>query len=115
MQAVTVTIGRNVGDQPLSLDEWHQFAFATREAVADAAPDRQLWTATHYRNGTWNGHPEEAAIYFAPVSSGAAVAVLRQRLATLATYYRQEAIGLAVGDAELVQSFPDPAPEARAA
>lgn len=108
MQTITVTIGRNVGTEPLTLDAWNQYVSSVRRAV-DAATS-ELWVATPYR-GSWDGTPEDAFVFHGAALDGdnaedyGTLPALRSRLAILATYYGQDAIGLAVGTGELVRSF----------
>lgn len=106
MNTITVTIGRNVGDEPMSPSSWNNFIFDTRKAFLQSAED--VWAGALYTGG-WNGHSEDAYILYGPSKSesAAAVTILRQTLAILATKYGQDAIGLSVGEGELVESFSD--------
>ena len=103
MKTVTVTIGRNVGDEPLPAAAWNDYTADTRRAVEAVTVD--LWAVAPYR-GSWEGQPEDAVIlYGSLIDVDGVVEALRQRLATLATYYGQQAIGLSVGSSELVESY----------
>lgn len=101
MRTITVTIGRNVGDEPMDLDTWNQYASSVRGLVEGYA---NLWTVTPYK-GSWNGTDEQAMIYYGPVSELVDLDRLRVGLSNLATYYQQDGIGLSVGESELVESF----------
>lgn len=116
MQAITVTIGRNVGDKPMSPDSWNTFISKIRETV-EAVTNGELWFSGPGRN-KWDGVPEESFIFYGPVwdeldgvlhqggdMRPLAIEALRGTLAILATYYGQEAIGLTVGEAELIESL----------
>lgn len=104
MQAVTVTIGRNVGDAPLSADAWNDFVAATRKAFDASTSER--WAIAPYR-GSWNGVREDAVIFFgALLDDPTAATALRHTLANLAGYYGQETVGLAIGPAELIDAVP---------
>jgi hypothetical protein len=104
-QTVTVTIGRNVGTEPMSLERWNDFAWKTRLAFDRIA---DLWTVGPAR-GTWEvdgvSVSEDSLFYYGPVKDGADLGKLRTDLSILATYYDQEAIGMSVGESELVSSF----------
>lgn len=112
MKTVTVTIGRNVADVPMAPERWNDYVTRTREAVTDALSE--LWVTAPYR-GEWEGVREDAFVFYGPLKGGEGtddafwsdlnVRELKVKLSTLATYYRQDAIGLSVGEAELVESF----------
>lgn len=114
METVTVTIGRNVGVEPLAADAWNAFVASTRAAVEAATSE--LFAVAAYK-GSWDGVSEDAALFYGPLvtdDQGAVLAALRSRLAVLASYYGQEGIGLSVGASELVASFADAPAEALA-
>ena len=105
MESVTVTIGRNVGDHPLPAEEWNEYVRATRDAVERATSE--LWAVAPYK-GEWEGTQEEAVVFFGPLLAGYeddAYRVLGATLATLATYYRQDGIGVARGESTLVEPY----------
>lgn len=106
MQTITVTIGRNVGQDPLPQDRWNEFIADTRAAVESAVSD--IWVATPYR-GSWDGVPEDAFVFYGPVVGTLANTpqerALKQRLSVLAGYYGQQAIGVSVGFSELVEAI----------
>jgi hypothetical protein len=106
MQTVTVTIGRNVGPDPLPADAWNGFVSATRRAVEHATSE--LWASAPTRS-IWVDTPEDAFVFYGPtIDHPDAVQALRVRLSSLAGYYGQEAIGLSVGESELVESVGSP-------
>jgi hypothetical protein len=109
MRAVTVTIGRNVGDDPLPAEAWNDYVAATRRAFDAATSER--WAIAPYR-GSWEGVHEDAMIYFgALIDDPNAATALRVILANLAGYYGQETVGLAIGTSELVEATPALVPE----
>lgn len=97
-KTLTVTIGRNVGDQPMPHDQWESFRRSVRRTLETAGGE--VWADARYR-GQWEGIHEDAAIVHALVDDEA-VDPVRITLAELAALYGQEAIGLAVGTGELV-------------
>lgn len=102
METVTVTYGRNVGDLPMDLERWNDFNWAMRNTVESYTAE--LWADGQSRNA-WKGVPEESRVLYGPVRTGANLTQLRARLANLATQFGQEAIGLSVGQSELVESY----------
>jgi len=105
MKTVTVTIGRNIGDSPMSPDTWNQFSYETLQAVETYTS--ALWVNAPSRS-VWQGVPEDARAFYGPLRDGSGPSELRRlraRLANLATQYGQAAIGLSVGESELVESY----------
>jgi hypothetical protein len=109
MRTITVTIGRNVGPDPLPAEEWNTFVFETRQIVE--AVTTELWASGPSRS-TWDGVSEENFYFYGPLNTASRVRFrrFRNRLETLATKYRQEAIGISIGTFELVEPFPTAAP-----
>lgn len=102
MQTVTITVGRNIGTEPMPSDAWRQYRDDVRRALVTA--DATVYAAATYR-GMWEGTYEDAAIWHAAIDD-AAVDPLRDALSGLVAVYGQDAAGYAVGTSELVQ--PDP-------
>ena len=113
MQTVTVTVGRNVGDKPMSAHQWDGFQSDVRKAVESVTAE--LWIASRVKHSEWQGVPEEAFIAYGPVVTTADVTDVKRaltiRLETLASRYGQEAIGVSWGESELVHSWEDSIPE----
>lgn len=103
MKSLTITIGRNVGVLPMDQSRWASFVDATRRVV-ELATD-EVWAIAPYR-GSWDGVHEDAMIFYGAYGADSVTTSLREALANLATYYDQDAIAVAVGDSELVESFP---------
>lgn len=100
METATVTIGRNVGEQPLPDDDWQAFKDATRR-VLDGS---DIWTDADYI-GAWEGVTEDAHVYVAGLPDGNHDDI-RKALVSLAAQYHQDAIGLTIGTAQLVGATP---------
>lgn len=102
MEGITITIGRNVGDEPMSADRWSEFTTSVRNALERHGAE--VWTSAAY-TGSWEGASEDSHVFL-----GGAEALdgheLRRELGALAGEYGQEAIGLNVGPAELVRPAP---------
>lgn len=104
-RTLTVTFGRNIGEIPMDLDSWAEFSWKAREIVTDFT--YELW-ADGVSRSQWLGIPEESRVLYGPVKpsiNDRNLRTLRARLANLATQYGQEAIGLSVGESELVESY----------
>jgi hypothetical protein len=109
MRTFTVTIGRNVGSEPMEQSQWNDFVWETRTVCESVSPE--LWANAAHRN-SWNGISEDSFILYGPLvdNDDSTVEFLRNRLDTLATKYRQDAIGLSIGESELRESFTTAAP-----
>lgn len=109
---IQVTIGRNVGNEPMDDTQWRRFQQDVRDVIATAvyAEMRDRIGArfpfadieTHYGEGEWDGVKEESAhlsLYF-PTPAGVAAhrvrSMLDADLGTLAYDYDQDAIAYVV-------------------
>jgi hypothetical protein len=100
---VSVTIGRNVGDTPMSREDWAGF----RQHITAALKELEPQVIFEYLGeGEWHGVKEESARIVAlfPVRHDAAtLAYLRRFLKSWAALYDQDAIALSLGVSELVE------------
>ena len=99
MNTVTITIGRNFGDVPMTASRWAGFKNDIQTVL-----DNHY--ATVYVNaaagrGTWEGVEEENATWVAGLDA-AFVPKVRERLSYLADVYEQDAIAYTVGTTDLV-------------
>ncbi len=108
-----VTIGRNVGDQPMSDIQWDVFQRDVLDAIVTTArrhvdtdnPD--IWAVESWTRGvgTWNGMTEESAHFqlrTADKLSTADVAALVFWLKVKAAEFKQDAIALSFGESTLL-------------
>lgn len=99
---VTVTIGRNIGSEPMDSDRWEAFQEDIRTILGQGVGRESSWIETHYGVGEWDGVREESAkitILDADKSHMIGVhAPLRQVCET----YGQDAVALATGLSILV-------------
>jgi hypothetical protein len=95
---ITVSIGRNMGERPMSADLWRRFQRLT--VIAVQAFMSELYFAGE-GEGIHEGRPEQS---FTIVAGGPLHMLpnLRLRLADLARAYRQESIALTVGTTQFV-------------
>lgn len=103
-QQVTVTIGRNVGNAPMSPNDWARFG-ARVEGVLIGALGVELGDIErHDGRGVWDGVEEDSAKFsvLVPDFDADKYAALKYRLRIIADDFEQDAIALSVGVSELV-------------
>ena len=98
MTTATVSIGRNVGDKPLSPDRWLAFKYAVRQCLGE---DATVHVDGATSLGEWQGMSEESATWVADITPERA-SVLGRHLAKVALEYGQDAIALTLGETRLV-------------
>lgn len=105
MYVITVTIGRNVGDTPMSVARWSEYrsdvaALLRRLAASGINPTFEF----HNGYGEWHGVAEDshkATLMLNHALADDDIAWLRRDLADLAWLYDQDAIALTIGVSEL--------------
>ena len=103
MSTITVTIGRNVGDVPMTEERWEDFTTKVDRAVAEACDD--IWQRAVVHAGNWKGNPELACTWVADPWHDDTIGPLRLALRVLAGEFDQDAIALTIGRTELVEPF----------
>lgn len=98
MTTATISIGRNVGDKPLSADRWLAFRYAVKNELGEGAT---VHVDGALSVGEWQGVSEEAATWVADITPERA-SVLGRHLAKVALEYGQDAIALTLGETRLV-------------
>lgn len=108
MYSYTATIGRNVGDTPMSDSEWETFI---DEVTSDLSAYARSWDSAvpdaveiHRGQGSWGGVVEDSVkvTLLTEVSLGDnALSDLRRKLSENARLYNQDAIALTIGVSEL--------------
>lgn len=113
MQCITITIGRNVGDVPMTTNRWQSFRsnadYALRELVGFDQPYE-----LHEGVGEWNGVREDShkvTVLLKEPIDAFLQDKLRARLAMLADSYRQDAIALTISESELIAAREAAKPE----
>jgi hypothetical protein len=96
---VTISIGRNVDDAPMSATAWSRFRADVRESLNLC--DGTLYVDAAQSVGEWEGVREDSATFVAAVSLDC-VPLIRADLHGLCLTYGQDAIALTVGTTELV-------------
>lgn len=104
-----VTIGRNVGDKPMSDVQWEAFQRDIRVTLAFACGELYSWTQGR---GYWEGNTEDTAIIVAPSPRSAHTNIpagrsLLHNLGQLARIYGQEAILVTIAEPVFVAANPD--------
>lgn len=100
MFTVMVSIGRNIGNEPMSDRDWIFF----QNDVADVIRREGEMPEVHSGTGMWDGIRETSVhltVYREFVTEGMRYAY-RQGLARLASHYGQDAIALTISEPELV-------------
>ena len=93
---VSVTIGRNMGDRPMSEKRWDQFRFEAARIVSQSGKlQGQIFSGDGA--GLWEDQPEQSYSYaaivsFDPENVQGDIDTLNARLAYLATLFNQDAI-----------------------
>ena len=96
MSTVTVSIGRNVGNVPLSAGQWDRFRAAVAEGVNFHTSDRYVEDALSF--GAWEGVEEESRTWVALLAADYdRVPELTRYLAAIARAYGQDAIAVTTG------------------
>lgn len=96
---VTISIGRNVGDQPMPASEWRKFRAHVRDSLALCGGCVHVDAA--HSVGEWDGKPEDSATWVAAIPADT-VEELRVDLRLFCAIYDQDAIALTIGDTDLV-------------
>jgi hypothetical protein len=99
---VTVTIGRNVGTEPMDDADWETFAIATQYAVSEEVEPTATYGA-FVGNGGWEDTPEESAVLIFIAGRHASIATLDRALAQVADAFDQDAIAWSFGPNHLAR------------
>lgn len=108
MYEYSVTIGRNIGNDPMSTHDWRVFreTVTLHLTVVASLDDVQIDAIETTRGtGEWNGVREDnARVVMRTLSplSETALGNLRVRLGNLATANMQDAIAFTIGTSELI-------------
>lgn len=103
MYTYDVSIGRNIGTEPMSDVEWDVFVLAVRCALKNVDETGTVDTWIGFTE--WEGVTEESAHFQLRVDTlplEYRTDILKADLRSLAEAYKQEAIALAVGRSELI-------------
>lgn len=104
MYSTTITIGRNVGDEPMSDDEWWRFRQTARLFMVETF-GTEIAMEWHDGFGEWNGVQEDsykvtALSDYAPTRGQ--VERFREFLPGLAAKFHQDALAVTFGHSELI-------------
>lgn len=86
---VSITIGRNIGVNPMPETDWKNFQASVSVFFAET------YVNAGYR-GTWDGVSEDSWLFIGAIKDDITQTQLETELAALAVSYRQAAIGLLV-------------------
>lgn len=98
---VSVTLGRNVGTEPMPREEWRAFRLAARNNVQRNVTGWE-WCEEHKGTGQWEGVPEQSAKI--TVFGGTPnLAEIQSAMIELCERYGQDAIAIASGTSFLAE------------
>ena len=102
----TVTIGRNIGDEPMSLTTWETFRDEVENVVTSftTTEDRFTMDATT-THGRYGKTVEESATWIFSADDFNIVNNIRPLLGQLARNYSQECIALVIGQTDRVKAW----------
>lgn len=96
---VTISIGRNVNDRPMSAALWAGFTLDVQTLLENV--EAEIFVRTAKSEGVWDGVSEDSYTWVASVDA-AYLSALEVNLSRLADTYLQDAIALTVGTTTLV-------------
>lgn len=102
IRVVSVTIGRNIGDAPMSMSAWMAFQ-ADIAAALEPMKGENSWTEIHEGVGEWGGVPEESLKFAILNATDAPEESVMDALREACDRYQQDTVALAVGNSVLVQ------------
>jgi hypothetical protein len=99
MQNVTVAIGRNIDNEPMSARSWRAFQNDVQAALHSAAEPGPTFSAKYRGEGQWQGVREQSVVFSASFE-GVTIdrEALSGALASIARAYQQDAVALTVGE-----------------
>lgn len=101
---LVVTIGRNIGQEPMRYDQWRRFKHAVNHTLSQwpvvSVVQRPVLDSDDGQEGVWKGVVSEQAATFVALVPTSGVACVRPMLALLAAEFKQEAIGFIVADGD---------------
>jgi hypothetical protein len=96
---ITVSIGRNVGDEPMAAHKWSAFRAAVRNTILDNMGEIFVDGATS--RGAWEGVSETSATWVAAIEPWQ-VPYLEVEFSRFCRDFSQDAIALTVGDTIMI-------------
>ena len=98
---VTISIGRGIGDSPMSARKWREFRADVRGALHSAGGT--LYVDSAKSIGEWEGVREESATFVAGDIPADNVPALMDHMREFCERYDQDAIAFTVGETYLVR------------
>lgn len=102
MYSYTATIGRNVGETPMSDSDWEAFISDVTKALAYHMVEGYDILEIHRGRGSWGGVVEDSAKVTLISEESINVDRLKNTLHRLAVANGQDAIALTIGVSELI-------------
>ena len=100
MRTVMVSVGRNIGNVPMSDKDWTTFVNRVADAIRRANESPEI----HFGHGVWDGIREESAhiTVYRNTDTEIPRTMIYERLRYLAKYFGQDAIALTISEPTLV-------------
>ena len=98
---VTISIGRVIGNKPMSDKQWRKFIHLVGEVVKATADKDSLWVNSAKSRNDWEGTPEESRTWVFDTELGN-LERIDNALAVLRIDFRQEAIARTSGQTRLI-------------
>lgn len=98
---MTVSIGRNVGNVPMSAERWESF---TTDVLRNVRSNTAHIYFVGFGNGEWNDSGEESFTVVSSSPTESALCAIAVSLSLFAEAYGQDAIALTIGETEFVQA-----------
>lgn len=97
---VQASIGRNIGNEPMSKRDWKRFI----NDVSDALREQNETPEFHFGTGTWEGISEDSVhvTVFRNAGNLSDIGTLKATLSRIAARYGQDAIALTIGTSVLI-------------
>lgn len=102
---ITVSIGRNIGERPMTATAWARFQLQTFELVVERADVLSQTVGTSLWIDDGETVCEDSYSIIGRPHGVTSVRVIRSGLARLAKIYRQDAIALTTATADFVGAF----------
>lgn len=100
MSTITVSVGRNVGNVPMSDQAWQDFRAEVRRALSMGT----IHVDDARSIGEWLGVSEESSTFVADDFTPGAAEMVTDALAIIGGRYGQDAVAVTVGETRLVTS-----------
>lgn len=100
-KTITISIGRAIGDVPMSTKQWRNFIRLVNTLVSDTVTPKCLWVHNAKSNNDWQGNPEESRTWVFDTDPSN-IERIDNALKILTIDFSQDAIARTAGKTRLV-------------